>query len=319
VSAPVANDFALSASPSSVTATQGAAAGPSTISSTLTSGASQTVSLSASGLPTGASATFAPSTIASAGGSSTVTIATSSSTPTGSYPITVTGTGAVATHTTSVTLTVVSSGAPGLVQSAAGTASATATAITSTFHAPTTSGHLLVVAASVYTGATNHITSITDSAGNTWTRIGAYFASGHFSDGELWYSANAAATTTVTIHVATAASMAFEALEFSGIAAANPVDVSTGTSNIGTTPDSGTVTPGSSELVVGFLAGHGNAQALTVTTAGYTSQAQATTTGTAVTVRTAYQVVNSANPIGIAGSFSTSMYWTAGIAAFKRG
>jgi hypothetical protein len=178
---------------------------------------------------------------------------------------------------------------------------------------------LLVVAASVYTGATNHITSITDSAGNTWTRIGAYFASGHFSDGELWYSANAAATTTVTIHVATAASMAFEALEFSGIAAANPVDVSTGTSNVGTTPDSGTVTPGSSELVVGFLAGHGNAQALTVTTGGYTSQAQATTTGTAVTVRTAYQVVNSANPIGIAGSFSTSMYWTAGIAAFKRG
>jgi hypothetical protein len=56
-----------------------------------------------------------------------------------------------------------------------------------------------------------------------------------------------------------------------------------------------------------------------VTTGGYTSQAQATTTGTAVTVRTAYQVVNSANPIGIAGSFSTSMYWTAGIAAFKRG
>jgi len=263
---------------------------------------------------------FSPSnSITSAGGSATLTFTTTSSTPAGNYPITVTGTGSTV-HGVSVTLTVITNATPQLVQSAAGTATSTTTSLSATFANATTPGHLLVLAASVYAGATNDISSVTDSAGNTWTKVGAYFASGHYSDGELWYAANPQPATTVTVKLGTAASMAFEVLEFSGLATSNPFDTSSGTSNTGTTANSGTLTPSSpTDLVVGFIAGHGNAQALTITTPGYTAQTQATTTGTAVTVRTAYQLPASTNPIGIAGTFSTSMYWAAGIAAFKAG
>ena len=98
------NDFSISASPSSVSVTQGQSGG-STISTAVTSGSAQSVSLSASGLPSGATASFNPSPI-TAGGSSALTITTGSSTPTGTFTVTVTGTGTSATHTTTVSLTV---------------------------------------------------------------------------------------------------------------------------------------------------------------------------------------------------------------------
>jgi hypothetical protein len=207
---------------------------------------------------------------------------------------------------------------PRLVQSAAGTESSAATSLTATFSTPTTAGNLLVLSASVYTGATNHLTSVTDSAGNTWTRIGTYSVSGHNSDGEQWYVAGAASSTTVTVHTASAASVVFQVQEFAGIATTNALDTSVGASNTSTTPQSGSLTPTRpGDLIVGFLAGHGNAQAMTITTPGYTTQPQQTSTGTVVTVRTGYQVLSSTNPIGVSGSFTTAMYWAGGVAAFK--
>src|SRR5437870_8874394 len=55
----VTNDFSISASPSSVSATQNGSA-TSTIATAVTSGSAQTVSLSASGLPSGATASLRP-------------------------------------------------------------------------------------------------------------------------------------------------------------------------------------------------------------------------------------------------------------------
>jgi hypothetical protein len=249
-----------------------------------------------------------------------MTVTATASTPAGSYPITVTGTGTAATHTTSVSLTVSAGSVPQvqLIQSAAGTATTTTTGLTATLGVPATAGDLLVLSASVYTGATNHLTSITDSAGGTWTRIGTYSVSGHNSDGEMWYSVASSPVTAVTAHTASAASMVFQVQEFAGIAPTTPLDTSVGTSNTSTTPDSGALTPAAPhDLVVGFLAGHGNAQTLSITTPGYTVAPMLTTTGTIVTVRTGYQALSSAAAIGIAGSFSTAMYWAAGVAAFR--
>ena len=108
VTAPVTNDFSISASPSSVSIVQGGS-GTSTIATTLTSGAAQTISLSASGLPAGTTAAFNPASVSS-GGSSTLTFTVGAGTTAGTYPVTVTGTGTSATHTTSVSLTVTASG-----------------------------------------------------------------------------------------------------------------------------------------------------------------------------------------------------------------
>jgi hypothetical protein len=100
-------DFAISASPSSLTVTQGTG-GTSTVSVTPSNGFADTVNLSASGLPAGATASFSPSSIASGGGSSTLTLGTSTSTPAGTYTVTVTGTDAAGSpsHAVALTLTV---------------------------------------------------------------------------------------------------------------------------------------------------------------------------------------------------------------------
>jgi subtilase family serine protease len=103
-----ANDFSLSANPTSAAVAAGSAT-TTTVSTAVTSGSAQSVSLSASGLPSGATASFSPASV-TAGGSSTLTISTSSSTPAGTYTLTITGTGSSATHTTSFALTVTAAG-----------------------------------------------------------------------------------------------------------------------------------------------------------------------------------------------------------------
>lgn len=103
--------FAISASPSSVTVTEGSW-GMTTISTTVSSGFSSAIALKASGLPSRAKASFSPSSIPAPGsGSSIMTIKAGASTPAGTYTITVTGTGQGITETTSVSLTVGPAGA----------------------------------------------------------------------------------------------------------------------------------------------------------------------------------------------------------------
>src|SRR5262245_61064239 len=107
-SPPPANDFSISASPSSVSAAQGSNAA-STISTAVTNGSAQPVALSASGAPAGTTVSFSPASV-TAGASSTMTVAVGAATAVGSYTITVTGTGPGATHSTSVALTVTGTG-----------------------------------------------------------------------------------------------------------------------------------------------------------------------------------------------------------------
>jgi len=108
----VTNDFSISASPTSVSVTQGGT-GTTTIFTSVTSGGSQTVNLSASGVPAGASASFNPTSIPSAGGSSTMTL-NGGTAAAGTYTVTVTGTGTSATHSTPVTFTVTAAGGSGI-------------------------------------------------------------------------------------------------------------------------------------------------------------------------------------------------------------
>jgi hypothetical protein len=109
--APATNDFSISASPSSVSVTQGTS-GTSKISTAVVSG-SGTVSLAARGMPSGVTAAFNPTSV-TAGGISTLTLTVGSGVATGTYPLTVTGTEGSAVHSTPVSLTVTAAtGAPG--------------------------------------------------------------------------------------------------------------------------------------------------------------------------------------------------------------
>ena len=208
---------------------------------------------------------------------------------------------------------------PQLVQAAGATETTGTTTLTARFAAPTTAGDLLVLAASLSTGTTNRITSVTDSAGRSWARIGTYASSGHSSDGEMWYSAGAASVTTVTAHTKTAVSIALSVQELSGVATAGPLDAAAGTSATGTSASSGTVTPTvPGDLAIGFVAGH-TTQAMTVTSAGYDAQPQRTSAvpSHAASVTTAMRVVSTVTPQTFTAGFTKSMYWAAGIALFK--
>jgi uncharacterized membrane protein len=106
VNAAAAPNFALSASPTSLSVAQGSSRS-STISTTVSGGFNSAVSLSASGLPTGVTATFSPTSIAApGGGSSTLTFSASSTAAIGTSNITITASGGTVTHSVSITLTV---------------------------------------------------------------------------------------------------------------------------------------------------------------------------------------------------------------------
>jgi hypothetical protein len=111
-------DFALSASPTSLTITQGSS-GASTISTSVSNGFNASVALSISGLPSGVTASFSPASIAAPGsGSSTLTFTASSTATTGTFNTTVTATGGGLTHTTTIPLTVNAATAPNFTISA---------------------------------------------------------------------------------------------------------------------------------------------------------------------------------------------------------
>ena len=111
-------NFAISASPSSLTVQQGNQ-GSSTITTTISGGFNSAISLSAAGVPSGTTVSFNPNPIPAPGaGSSTMTITVGGSTPVGTYPITVTGNGGGIQQNTTVTLTVTAQQQPNFTISA---------------------------------------------------------------------------------------------------------------------------------------------------------------------------------------------------------
>jgi subtilase family serine protease len=101
-------NFSVSASPASVTVTQGAS-GTSTITVTSTGGFDSATTLSASGLPSGVTATFSTNPVtppANSSATSTLTLTASSTATVGAATVTITGTSGSTTHSTTIALTV---------------------------------------------------------------------------------------------------------------------------------------------------------------------------------------------------------------------
>jgi subtilase family serine protease len=100
--------FSVSASPTSVTVTQGAS-GTSTITVTSTGGFNSATTLSASGLPSGVTAAFSTNPVtppANGSATSTLTLTASASATVGTATVTITGTSGSTSHSATITLTV---------------------------------------------------------------------------------------------------------------------------------------------------------------------------------------------------------------------
>jgi hypothetical protein len=153
----------------------------------------------------------------------------------------------------------------------AGTVSAT-TPVTVT--RTTAAGNLLVALCS-RTSATDVFTTITDTAGNTWTPAVVAPTSGSVGRRvEIWYCANAASITTLSAAFSGAAPGAVTLHEFSGAATASVVDAAFGKVQAATTgPTAAQVTPTQTDdLVIGFIrANAGVAQTYTLDAGSYTA------------------------------------------------
>jgi subtilase family serine protease len=104
-------NFALAASPSTLTISQGTN-GTSTLTVSPQNGFTGSVSLAASGLPSGVTASFSPASTTS---TSTLTLTASSTATVGTATVTVTGTSGTLSHSTTLSLTVNASGSTGNV------------------------------------------------------------------------------------------------------------------------------------------------------------------------------------------------------------
>lgn len=101
-------DFAISASPSSLTATSGSSVS-TTIKVDSLNGFTATVNLSASSSPAGPTISISPASVTLSSGSSatsSLTVSTQSSTPSGTYAITLNGSNGSLSHSTTIPLTV---------------------------------------------------------------------------------------------------------------------------------------------------------------------------------------------------------------------
>ena len=111
-----------------------------------------------------------------------------------------------------------------------------------------------------------------------------------------------------------ATSLASEVQVFTGVAL-GAVPTAGSTSNTG---QSASVPATAGGLEVGFVAGHGSAEAINPT-AGFTPQTevQSSGSGSIATLVTAYETPGTATSFG--GTFGSSMYWAAGVATFPAG
>ena len=111
VNSAAAANFGVSASPTSVTVTQGSS-GTSTITITSTGGFNSATTLSASGLPSGVTASFSANPVtppANGSATSVLTLTASSTAAVGTATVTITGTSGSTTHSTTISLTLNSS------------------------------------------------------------------------------------------------------------------------------------------------------------------------------------------------------------------
>ena len=161
-----------------------------------------------------------------------------------------------AAQTYTATYNVVFTPAPlAFVQVNAATPQTNQSAVTVTYTSAQVAGDTNILAIG-WNNTTSNITSVTDSAGNTY-QLAVPTASGTGFSQAIYYASNikAAAAGTNTVTVTFSASTPFvdiRALEYSGLDPVNPFDVGTSASGNGTSANSGSVTTSAAgELIFG--------------------------------------------------------------------
>ena len=198
------------------------------------------------------------------------------------------------------------------------TGSANSTSIpTSAFSTATTTSKFIVVVISA--GATaNVVKSITDTAGNTYTKLFSV-TTGSVVGLDMWYAANIVGVSSniVTATRSPSGLTLIAACEYSGIATA-PADVSvtgTGASSTAAASGSTATTAVATELVVGGVGAGALGTSTATAGSGYSNLAQLA--GSGIYVAHESKIVSSTGTQSAAFTLNASDYWVCGCATFK--
>jgi hypothetical protein len=149
------------------------------------------------------------------------------------------------------------------------TNSSTASSSLATTIPDTVQGHMLIAIIAT-SSSTASVSSVTDTAGNTWVK--ATSGSGSANDSEIWYAANSSPVTQVTVNLSASYAISVNIVEFDGMAATSPLDVASGQANANgktfSTPSATTTV--NQDLIIGSLSYAGGGS-VTATTSGWNS------------------------------------------------
>ena len=174
-----------------------------------------------------------------------------------------------------------------------------------------TAGNTNIVAIG-WSDATSNITSVTDSAGNSY-QLAAPIRRGTNLSQAIYYASNIKAAASNTVTVAFSASVPYADVritEYAGIASSNPVDGTSSANGSGTTANSGAVTTTSSNALI-FGAGM-TLGSFTAPGSGFTTRAITSPDGDIVEDR-----IVSATGSYSATATSTSSAWVMQVVAFR--
>lgn len=208
-----------------------------------------------------------------------------------------------------------------VVQTLTGNTSAgTGSFTTGAFAANTSTGNTIVIAVGDDSGSTNQVTVITDSAGNSYTRVTSVASTLSLS---IWYCSNIKGGTTPTISVTylsvSITNVSVTAQEFTGVwinSVANDKFASATGASTAPLSAATAITTRESELVVGCL-GYTGAAGVATLGAGFSSLGNEVTN---VTIRTAQESkVVAQSGAYTAGFTIPSAAWLCGVATFYGG
>jgi hypothetical protein len=188
----------------------------------------------------------------------------------------------------------------------------------SSFNIPiiSTSGDTLVASIAVQAGTTTSVSSVTDSAGNTWTKGPVGFLSGSNTRVEIWYSTGAASVSGVTVNLSAPDLASANVSEWSGVATAGALDAAAGQGNVSsTTASTPTIGTGNAnDLIIGAI---NFPLAVTSTLAGAGFSPLQDFTVSTVKGRAAYRIVSAPAAYSAAWTLSGSSTSGTAILALK--
>ena len=282
-------------------------------------------SLSPTSGPAGTTVTIAGANFGSTQGTSTVTFNGTAASPTSwsatSIVVPVPGgattgpvvvrVGGVASNGVSFTVTAATS-AITLAQHGDIDAGTTTTA-SLTFSAANTAGNFIAVA--IRAGLPNETFTVTDTGGNSYQKA-IEINNGSDDTLALYYAPTiAGGPNTVTVSDTIQGTLRFALLEYAGIAASSPLDVTAAAQGSGTNPSSGSVaTTGNGDLLLGAIA-TANSPGFAAGS-GYTIEGSVPAPpGTKLIAEDAVQAV--AGPAALTATLLASDSWAAVLAAFR--